>query len=125
MAVGLVKWVGWTMISNNQKKNSKTLWPGNSAIVTFLGMVFFDGFLGDPNSKVVGDLQLGDKKVTLNHLGEIQLTIMFFLGGWLVFGGISPKWADLPRALTSYKPLYYISRVITLVPHVFLAIYRS
>ena len=41
----------------------------------------------DPNSRVVGDLQLGDEKVTLNHLVDgleysnlsLLLTILWFL----------------------------------------------
>ena len=46
--------------------------PGNSAIVTFLGSLS-----RDPKSKVVGDLQLGDQKVTLNHL-EFNIYVHFF-----------------------------------------------
>ena len=46
--------------------------PGNSAIVTFLGSLS-----RDPKSKVAGDLQLGDQKVTLNHL-EFNIYVHFF-----------------------------------------------
>ena len=45
--------------------------PGNSAIMTPIL-----GLLSDPNSKVVGDFQLGDQQVTLNHLDVVSPTLL-------------------------------------------------
>ena len=77
----------WGSLRKNLSCIERRQIVGNSAIVTFFGMVSSR----DPNSKVVGDLQLyGDKKVTLNHL-EIIVSLLcsteLFLQSFDVFHG--------------------------------------
>ena len=59
-----------TMGSNPvQQKSPETPIPGNSANVPCLG------WLSDPFKDDVGDLQLRDNKVTLNHLVQVNYHI--------------------------------------------------
>ena len=58
--------------NRNRTEEKKIITPGNSAIVTFLG------WLSDP-FRWLSDLQLGDEKVTKNHLAKDCLEQIIFL----------------------------------------------